>query len=212
MWPLAILPLYSLYGLVNHSLLNAFAPFYKAFDTFTKHSWIGRATSMTTQILVLPLMAYFGQSSAYHHVLGMYLIADMLHLALYQRNDTAVWLHHIVCVFGYGVSFFISQKTLEILVTGSLMLELTSPLIHLSWFVTKLGYSQTPWFSLLAGVTILNFFAIRCVWFPYFVFYNVPKTLWGFGVILMVLNVFWFYKLIGYALAAIRNPGGSRLE
>jgi hypothetical protein len=212
MWTLALIPLFGLHGLIHHSVLQVVAPFYQAFDTFTKHSWIGRTTSLVTQVVVLPLMAYFGHSSAYHHVLAMYLTADMIHLSVYQRNDTAVWLHHILCVIGYCVSFFVSQNTLSILVTGSLLLELTSPLIHLSWFATKLGYAQSSWFPSLAGLTILNFFIIRCVWFPYFVWYFVPKTLWVFGAVLMVLNVLWFYKLIGYALASMRKPGGSRLE
>ena len=212
MWPLLLVPLYGLHGLIHHYVLNAVAPFYQAFDTFTKHSWIGRTTSFVTQVLVLPLMAYFGQSSAYHHVLAMYMLADLFHLALYHRSDIAVWLHHILCVVGYGVTFFVSQNALDIMVRGSLVLELTSPLIHLSWFATKLGYSQTRWFPALAGLTILNFFVIRCVWFPYFVLYSLPKMLWGFGLVLMVLNILWFYKLVGYALAAIRKPGGSRLE
>lgn len=212
MWPLAILPLFGLHGLIHHSVLQVVAPFYQAFDTFTKHSWIGRTTSLVTQVVVLPLMAYFGQSSAYHHVLAMYMITDMFHLALYQRNDIAVWIHHILCVVGYGVTFLVSQEMLDIMVTGSLVLELTSPLIHLSWFATKLGYSQSRWFPALAGMTILNFFVIRCVWFPYFVWYSVPKMLWGFGIVLMVLNILWFSKLIGYALDVMRNPGGSRLE
>lgn len=212
MWPLAILPLYSLYGLVNHYVLSSVAPFYRAFDTLTKHCWIGRTTSFTTQVVVLPLMAYFGQSSAYHHVLAMYMIADMLHMSLYLRNDPLAWIHHILCVIGYGVTFFVSQHVLEIMVTGSLMLELTSPLIHLSWFANKAGYSGSWWFPYLAGVTLVNFFMIRCVWFPAFIWYSVPKMLWGFGIALQILNVIWFYKLIGYALAVMRKSGGSRLE
>lgn len=212
MWPIAIVPLYSLHSLIHHYVMTALAPFYRTFDTFTKHCWVGRMTSITTQVVVLPLMAYFGKSSDYHHVLSMYLIADTLHMSLYLRKDMLAWIHHIVCLIGYGTTFFVSQHLLNVMVTGSLMLELTSPLIHLCWFANKSGYSRTWWFPYLAGVTLVNFFIIRCIWFPAFVWYSMPKILWGFGIVLQVLNVVWFYKLIGYALAVVRNPGGERLE
>lgn len=212
MWPLVILPLYSLHSFVHHSVMSVVAPFYQAFDTFTKHSWVGRMTSITTQVVVLPLMAYFGQSSAYHHVLAMYILADTFHMSLYMRNDPLVWAHHILCLVGYGVTFFISQHMLKILVTGSLMLELTSPFIHMSWFANKAGYTISWWFPYLAGLTITNFFVIRCLWFPAFVWYSVPKSLWVFGITLQCLNMIWFYKLVSYAIAVLRKPGGSRLE
>lgn len=212
MWPLALIPLYALHGVVHHYVMNSIAPFYQAFDTFTKHCWIGRATSFATQIAVLPLMAYFGQSSAYHHVLGMYILSDSIHMTLYMRDDVLSWVHHILCSIGYFVMMFVSEEVVSIMVTGSLILELTSPLIHLCWFVNKSGYSQTRWFPYLAGLTLLNFFVVRCVWFPYFVLHSLPKMLWGFGVVLMALNVMWFYKLIGYANVVVRKAGGSRLE
>jgi hypothetical protein len=206
MWLLATLPLYSLYGAINHCVFTTVAPFYRAFDSFTKHSWIGRLTSITTQVLVLPLMAYFGQSSDYHHVLAMYILADTAHMSLYMRNDTLAWVHHIVCLIGYGTTFFVSQEMLEIMVAGSLLLELTSPLVHLSWFANKAGYTGAWWFRYLAGATIVNFFVIRCIWFPSFVWYSVPAMLWPFGIVLMALNIIWFYKLVGYARTILRKP------
>jgi hypothetical protein len=192
--------------------MDAVAPFYRAFDTFTKHSWVGRMTSMTTQVLVLPLMAYFGKNAEYHHVLAMYILADTAHMSLYMRNDILAWVHHILCLVGYGVTFFVSEELLHAMVTGSLMLELTSPLIHLCWFANKSGYSGTGWFPALAGVTILHFFIVRCLWFPSFVWYSVPKTVWGLAIVLQVLNVIWFYKLLCYALDIARKSGGPRLE
>jgi len=212
MWIFAILPLYPLYGLLHHYTMLATAPFYRAFDTFTKHSWIGRVTSITTQVAVLPLMAFFGNNSNYHHVLAMYMIADTSHMSLYMRNDVLAWVHHILCLVGYVVMQFISQELVDIMVTGSLMLELTSPLIHMCWFANKSGYSGAWWFPYLAGLTITNFFVVRCIWFPMFVWYSVPKTLWAFAIVLQTLNVIWFYRLIGYALAIVRKPGGPRLE
>ena len=211
MWPLAILPLYSLHGLFQHYVMEAVAPFYQAFDTFTKHAWVGRATSIVTQVVVLPLMLYFGQS-AYHHVLAMYILNDTLHMAIYLRQDVLSWIHHVVCLIGYGVSFFVTPEVLYLMNMGTLILELTSPLIHLCWFANKAGYSGAWWFRYLAGLTILNYFVIRCVWFPYFVFTSIPKHLWFFGGVLTVLNCIWMAQLIGYARAVLRKSGGERLE
>jgi len=211
MWTLAILPFYSIHGLLHHSFMEAVAPFYRAFDTFTKHSWVGRATSIVTQVVILPLMSYFGQKD-YHHMLAMYILNDTFHMALYLQQDVLSWTHHVVCLLGYGVSFFMTPEVLSLLNTGTLILELTSPLIHVCWFANKAGYTEAWWFRYLAGLTILNYFVIRCIWFPMFVWYSLPKTLWVFGVSLQVLNIIWFYKLIGYALAMARNPGRSRLE
>ena len=210
MWPLAILPLYPLHGVLHHYAMMVVAPFYRAFDTFTKHCWIGRMTSIATQVIVLPLMAYFGHTS-YHHVLGMYIFADSLHMSLYLRNDILAWIHHIVCLIGYGVTLFVSREVLNVMIAGTLMLELTSPLIHICWFANKAGYSGSWWFPYLAGITLLNFFVIRCIWFPLFVWYSIPKILWGFGITLQILNFIWFYKLIGYALAVLRKPTERQL-
>jgi len=211
MWTLAILPFYSIHGLLHHSFMEAVAPFYRAFDTFTKHSWVGRATSIVTQVVILPLMSYFGQND-YHHMLAMYILNDTFHMALYLQHDVLSWTHHIVCLIGYGVSFFVTPERLRLMNTGTLILELTSPLIHLCWFANKAGYSGSWWFPYLAGLTLLNYFIIRCVWFPYFVLMFIPKNLWVFGGVLALLNYVWMVQLIGYAKAVVRNSGGVRLE
>lgn len=208
MWPLALLPLYSLHGLIHHAILEVKAPFYKAFDIATKHAWVGRATSLATQVVVLPLMSWFG-AAAYHDVLSMYILHDMLHMTFYLRHDTLAWIHHVVCLLGYGVTFFVSDQVVSLMNAASLILELTSPLIHLCWFANKAGYSGAWWFPSLAGATLINYFVIRCVWFPYFVLYSMPKMLWAFGIVLTALNVVWFSQLIGYARAVLR---ARRLE
>lgn len=205
-----LLPLFPLHTLLHHLAMNALAPMYRAFDTFTKHTWSGRATSLVTQLTLLS--AYMaGHLELFHHGLGMYIIADMGHMMLYLHDDWMAWFHHAATSLAYAVSFHLSPATTASLLYGTFILESTSPLIHLCWFANKAGYSTQRWFPTLAGTTLLVYFVLRCVMFPHYVVTQMPKILWGFGGVFTAMNYVWLVQLLGYARAVLTKAGAARL-
>lgn len=202
--------LFPLHTMLVHAVMSKFAPFYQAFDTFTKHAWSGRATSLVTQPIVLPAYG-FGNVTFFHHTLGAYIAADTLHMMLYLRRDILAWIHHIATLGAYALSSTLPANVTERLLHGTFFLELSNPLVHIAWFLNKAGYSAAGWYKYLAGTTIVNYFVTRCVLFPKFVMTEMPTTLWPIGAVFIALNFIWFVQLIRYAMKVLRKPGGSRL-
>lgn len=204
-------------GYMTHTLAHLLGmhlwnpPFYRAFDPYTRNSWAGRMTAVVTQAVVLPVTAYFGGETACLHALGAYIANDMLHCSVYEP-DRMNWLHHLVTFGGYVYAVWIAPELAYALVACSLLLETTAPWIHLCWFANKAGYASRPWFPYLAGWTILVYGAMRCLYFPWYVWTTVPPTLLPLGAFFTGLNWIWFVKLIGYARAVLKKAGGSRLE
>ncbi len=209
-WPLAIVPLFPLHSALHHVFMNLTAPFYQEFNAFTKHTWVGRATSLATQAVVIP--AYFmGNMTVFHHTLGAYIAADMMHMMMYARRDWMNWIHHITTFTSYIVSFGLPESMNATMLYGAFLLELTGPFVHLAWFANKAGYATAWWFRYLAGTTIGVYFAVRCMMFPFFVFTQVPYALWSLAVPFVLMNYAWFVELVRYANAVLTNAGASRL-
>ena len=191
--------------------METYVPFYRAFDCYTKHCWVGRATALVTQLIVLPLSTAFGFDTFCMHTLGMYILHDSLHCALYEK-DAMTWIHHVATLGGYMYIFWAPADIVHLMVVATMLLESTSPLIQVCWFVNKSGYSGAKWFPYLAGATLLMYLVVRCIYFPYFVFLHLPGYSKLLGAVFTALNWMWFYKLIGYAQNVLKKSGSARLE
>lgn len=200
MWFVAIPTLLSVHSLVHHTFMNAFVPMYQAFDTYTKHCWTGRATSLAVQVVVLPLAAIFGAHDVSMHVLGMYILTDMAHLIQYD-HDPMTWVHHIGTFIAYLATFYVDAPTLQSMMVGTMILEWTSPWIHLCWFANKAGLASRPWFYYLSGFTVINYALVRCMFFPYYMLAYAPEVMWPAGIFFTLLNWMWLIQLVGYAKA-----------
>lgn len=211
MWFLYIPPLLAFHGLIHHNVMMEMVPFYRLFDAQTQNAWVGRATALLVQSVLLPAAAIWTTPTNCLHVLGMYLVADSIHMSLY-RNDLSNWIHHGVAIASYTAVFFVPAYTVKAMMVAGLLLEFTSPWIQLCWFANKAGYAGTVWFRRLSVFTISIYFALRCVAFPVFIVTSTPKLMWIPGGVFTALNWMWFVQLIGYANAVIRKAGGARLE
>ena len=207
MWFLSLPPLLAAHGLIHHNVMMAVAPFYPLFDSQTQNAWVGRATALAVQAVLLPAAAIWGAPMDCLNVLGMYLIADSIHMSMYH-NPISSWIHHALGIVSYTAAFFVPAYTVRAMMAGALLLEFTSPWIHLCWFANKAGYAGTQWFRRLSACTLSIYFALRCVAFPIFIVTSMPKLMWASGLMFTVLNWMWFVQLIGY----IRKVGGERLE
>jgi hypothetical protein len=211
MWFLAIPPLLALHTAAHYAYMNAYVPFYQAFDRTTKHCWAARATALAVQAVVLPVASIWGAHEFCLHVLGMYILTDSIHLAMYDR-DPMTWIHHVVTFLSYSATFFVDPDTVYVMMIGTMILEWTSPWIQLCWFANKSGLARRWWFFHLSGFTVLNYFAVRCVGFPYYIITYTPKLLWPSGFFFTVLNWVWLVQLVGYAKAVNKKAGEVRLE
>jgi hypothetical protein len=209
--PLFFLPYFTLHTLGQYTLWNHYVPFFRSFDSYTKNSWAGRATSLMIQAIVLPTSAFFGAETFCLNALGMYILNDMFHCALYEP-DIMTWIHHVATFGGYLYTFWATPHIVHLMMVGTLILESTAPFVQLCWFANKAGLAKKAWFPYLAGWTLVYYLLARCLYFPYFVFWYTPSMVWPLGALFTVLNWIWFYKLVGYALALLRKAGAARLE
>lgn len=211
MWFLSLPPLLALHGILHHTVMMAAAPFYPLFDSQTQNAWVGRATALVVQSVMLPAAAIWSTPANCLHVIGMWVISDTIHMSLYH-NDIASWVHHGFAIVSYLAVFFLPLSSVRIMMAGCLLLEFTSPWIHLCWFANKAGYAGTEWFRRLSTFTLCIYFAIRCIAFPLFVVVATPQIMWVSGAVFTLLNWMWMFQLIGYASAVIKKAGGERLE
>ena len=211
MHPFAIFPYFALHSLAHHLLMDAYVPIYRSFDTFTKHCWIGRATALATQLIVLPVSWLIGAEQFCMNTLGMYILHDMIHCAMYER-DRMTWIHHIATFAGYLYSFWAPPDLFHSMTVATLLLESTSPFIQMCWFTNKSKNGGRWWFPILAGWTLFFYAVVRCFYFPYYVFWYMPPFMWVLGAIFTTLNWIWMYQLVGYARAVVKKSGTERLE
>jgi hypothetical protein len=204
MWFLALLPLLAAHSAAHHMVMNAYVPFYQAFDIKTKHVWTSRATALLVQAVLLPAAAIWGRVDAGLHVLGMYILSDCIHLITYD-HDPMTWAHHTLAFLSYLGTFFVSAHLVRTMLIATLILEWTSPWIQICWFANKAGLASRPWFYPLSGFTLINYFIVRCIGFPYFVFTYTPKFMWIVGSLFSILNWIWMFELVGYARAVHRK-------
>lgn len=210
LFPVALFLALPMHTLFHHTVMDAVAPFYQAFDTATKHAWSGRATSFVTQAAILPAFLN-GNMTVFHHSLGAYIAADMLHMLMYAKRDIMMWAHHIGSLTAYVLSFQLPPELNATLLQGAFLMECTNPFVHGCWFANKAGYSTSWWFPYFAGLTISVYFAFRCIAFPWFVLTRMPLALWVFGIPFTMMNYAWFVQLVTYAKAVLTKAGASRL-
>lgn len=211
MWFLALPPLLALHGLAHHWVMRSFVPFYSSFNLETQHAWTGRATALLVQGVLIPVTAWLGPPTTCLHVVGMYMLTDMSHMAMYHQ-DRVTWAHHIVAFLSYCAVSFASPATIRAMAGGVVLLETSSVCLQLCWFANKAGYAGQWWFKWLAGLTLFQYFLLRCIMFPLYIAFLTPKLMWVSGAIFSVMNWFWFVQLVGYAQAVVRKAGGARLE
>jgi hypothetical protein len=211
MTPLAFLPYFTFHTLLQHTLWNAYAPFYQGFDWYTKNCWVARSTALVTQLIVLPASAFFGAETLCMHLLGMYILNDSLHCLLYEP-DLMTWIHHVATFGGYLYTFWAPPDVIHLMMVGTLILESTAPWIQVCWFANKAGLTGKAWFPYLAGWTLVYYAAARCLYFPYFIVTQTPLLMWPLGFFFTTLNWIWFSKLVRYAQRLLKKDGDDRLE
>lgn len=188
------------------------APFFQAFDTHTKHEWVGRINATVVQsMLVVFALSYTKLSHWGWPLLLAYLLHDTGHMLIYERDLTA-YLHHVVTTTVFGLTKLVmTEEQIDSTVRAFTVVESTSPVLHSSWLLRQAGYSNHPWFKYVAGFTAVFFGVMRCGVFPW----TMTKMDTSGKLIfapLLALNLYWFYKIVKIAMKIITKKDEPALN
>jgi hypothetical protein len=193
-------------------VLEHTAPFFRDFDTKTKHAWIGRVTATVFETAVILFAAVNGYQTVWGAALLIaYLIHDMGHTILYDPK-LENFVHHII-----SFVLTILQKTLmspdqaEATRRAMFTLESTGPVLHISWAMNKAGYANHPAFKYVAGFSVVFFGIMRLLAFPWVMYTSMNTATASVFSPLLGLNVYWFYKLVQLVIRVLDKNAGTDL-
>ena len=193
-------------------VLDQTAPFFRNFDTKTKHAWIGRVTAAVFDTLIILFAAVNGYKTVWGAALLIaYVVHDTFHTFLYDRN-IGNYIHHIVS-FALTVLQKTAMNPMQAEATRLAMftLESTSPILHASWLMNKAGYAGHPAFKYVAGFSVVFFGLMRLLAFPWVMYTSMDTVTASVFSPLLGLNVYWFYKLLQLSMRILDKNSGTDL-
>jgi hypothetical protein len=209
-----ILTLLTVTTVAQYIGFDQLAPFFQAFDWKQKNSWLGRITASACQIAML-LFGLMGEPNS-PWLIGLvvaYFLHDAMHCTLYD-HDITNYIHHAV---GLAVAFLretvMTPEQSYNAFLATMNLETTSPFLNATWLMRAAGYGDHPAFKYVAGFTLLFFGLMRVVVFPWLMYSRMDRVTTAVFSPFLVLNVYWFYKLILMAQRTLAtNAGDDRRE
>jgi hypothetical protein len=182
------------------------APFFRAFDTETKHAWISRTTAGVVQILLVGFALIQGHSSPWGGVLLLgYMLHDIGHMLVYEKDVTS-YLHHIVSVTVFGLmKLTMTPLQAESAALVMAVLESTSPVLHVTWLLKNAGYSGYSFFKYVAGFSALFFGVMRIGVFPWLMATKMDRVTAAVFSPILALSIYWFYKIVNLMKGVIEK-------
>ncbi len=188
-------------------------PFFKEFDTATKHEWINRANAVVMTALTAGFAAIQGYTSHWGFAsMVAYMLHDTAHLFLYE-TDIAGYAHHIVVLMLCALKRTAMNIDQEVAATRAVaILESTSPLVSLSWLLNKAGYSDRAFFPYVAIAMVIWFGIQRILVFPWFLATKADTALQIVLSPVVLFNFFWFHKIIGLVTKKLAVKPGTEKQ
>ncbi len=184
---------------------NETAPFFRAFDSRTKHEWVNRITASLVEIGIIGFGLKHGMSNVWGPALATgYFIHDMAHMFLYE-TEFSPYIHHVVAfAVLMMMKFAMNPSQIAIAVKAVVSLESTSPVLHTTWLLNKAGYREYPFFKYLMGFATAFFALMRVVLLPWLMHSQMDMSTAAIFAPILGLNIFWFWKLIKMLQKALR--------
>lgn len=181
------------------------APFFRGFDSHTKHEWVGRINGSIVQILIVATALLEGKTSHWGYPLLLaYLLHDTGHMLIYERDITS-YLHHVVTTTVFGLTRLVmTPEQTDDTIRAMTVLEATSPVLSATWLLKQAGYSDRPFFKYVAGFAAAFFGIMRCGVFPW-VMTKMDRSGKLIFAPLLALNIYWFYKIVKMMLKVLDN-------
>ena len=178
-------------------VLEQTTPFFQAFDTRSKHEWVGRVIACLFTAMIVGFAALQGSTSVWGKGVAMaYFLHDIGHMLLYESDITA-YGHHIVSILTTAlVQFAMTPMQADTVAVATAVLESTTPILNTTWLLNKAGYGSHPLFKYVAGFMVVFFGVMRVGVFPWLVWSRMDRASTALFSPLVGLNVYWFFKLI----------------
>ena len=182
------------------------APFFREFDFHTKHEWVGRITVGIVQVGIIAFALLDGVTSHWGVALfTAYILHDVGHMLVYEK-DVTTYLHHLVAATVTGLmKLTMTAQQAESIGLAATVLESTGPVLHTTWLLKQAGYSSEPWFKYIAGAAAAFFGVMRCGVFPWVMAKKMDKVTAMVAAPFLVLNVYWFWKIIKMMLKVLER-------
>ena len=186
------------------------APFFRGFDTHTKHEWVGRINGSIVQMIIVGIALFQGKTTHWGYPLLLaYLLHDTGHMLIYERDITS-YLHHVVTTTVFGLARLVmTEEQIDSTIRAMTVLEATSPVLSATWLLKQAGYSDRPFFKYVAGFAAAFFGIMRCGVFPW-TMTKMDKSGKLIFAPLLALNIYWFYKIVRMMLKVL--DGASKKE
>ena len=123
--------------------------------------------------------------------------------------------HHLVGLAAHGLAK--THIPLRAVTAHVYLAELSTPSLHISWFLKQLGRSRTTLYFVNGLVGAVAYLVFRVAWPPLFVYWNRDPKPWDAeragvhaaflmcSAVFWALNLFWFRKLVAMARGARRK-------
>lgn len=178
-------------------LFDQTVPVFRSLDSRIKHEWVGRIISSASQIGIILFWFLEGTTSIWGQSLLLgYTLHDILHMLTYETDITA-YIHHIVAVTVTGLfKMTMTPEQAESAALATVVLESTSPFLHLTWLMKQGGLSKHPLFLYISGFTAVFFGFMRCGVFPWVMAKKMDRVTALVAMPFLILNFYWFWKIL----------------
>eukprot|EP00294_Goniomonas_avonlea_P003684 CAMPEP_0114549216 /NCGR_PEP_ID=MMETSP0114-20121206/5409_1 /TAXON_ID=31324 /ORGANISM="Goniomonas sp, Strain m" /LENGTH=264 /DNA_ID=CAMNT_0001733883 /DNA_START=12 /DNA_END=806 /DNA_ORIENTATION=+ len=218
-------------------------------DASGKRMWRTKATSVVNAVfgaiaawMILvdsskwePMETLYSSAPIYSvtmRIMVGYFLYDSCMMAMDKQKNLSFFVHHLGVGGGMMVSLYFNFASFVFL---SLMFnEITTPVLHLSWFLTEMGMSNTKLF-MRNGILLFVMFIVFRVFFNLLIAYhwyftavwdvmplpssNHPLSLKvvaiGFQILYFVhigLNIWWTYLIFLKGMRAVKRQKAQRKD
>jgi hypothetical protein len=140
-----------------------------------------------------------------------YMLYDMvIELVTPEKLDKLVLVHHVLGLIQHGTTLAHDDGVSAFFTMGVYVAEASTPLLHLSWMLYKIKLGDALIFKATTLLLFLIFFLCRVVLSPILLYQLLTHAylyrdagrdgMLAFQVVILVafvlLNYFWFYKLL----------------
>jgi hypothetical protein len=117
------------------------------------------------------------------------------------KIDDYFYIVHHVTMFTILLTRLTGNDQLSThLVANSLTMEFSTIWLNISLFLYRTGFGHTRLFYINSWITVIAFGYVRVLRFPYILYQYYVATKYPplAGLVFVVLNTVWFYKIAGY--------------
>jgi hypothetical protein len=156
-------------------------------------------------------------------VMNGYMVYDTLN-EMSTNMETDVMVHHVMGLITHFVARYLDSGMSAYFFNLVYLAEASTPIVHLSWLLYHLKATDTVLFKFSVASLLLVFFCCRVLLCPYMdhqlyvsyyetapegLLWKGQEAMFYLNVVIMffftLLNYYWFYKLVGTAMKAMKK-------